>query len=111
MHLHGDANLRNALIDDGRIGLVDLEDVTAGPAAADLGFVIAGLLATRRDRLARELLDGYARVARAPSEEALRWHVAASVLARVAVPAVGRIRPALLRRLEPLLRAAGELVA
>ena len=46
-----------------------------------------------------------------PSDEALRWHTAASLLARIAVPAVGRVRPALLRRLEHLLRAAGELVA
>ena len=48
VHLHGDANLRNALLDGGRVGLVDLEDAAAGPAAADLGFVIAGLLARRR---------------------------------------------------------------
>ena len=106
VHLHGDANLRNALLDGDRIGLVDLEDAGAGPAAADLGFVIAGLLARGEDGAA-PLLDGYARVARPPTEDALRWHVAASVLARVAVPAVGRIRPALLGRLKSLL----ELVA
>jgi hypothetical protein len=57
------------------------------------------------------LLAGYARIARVPSDEALRWHTAASLLARIAVPAVGRVRPALLRRLGHLLRTAGELVA
>ena len=50
VHLHGDTNLRNALVDGRRIALVDLEDAAAGPAAADLGFVIAGLLAARRSR-------------------------------------------------------------
>jgi aminoglycoside phosphotransferase len=107
VHLHGDANLRNALLDGGRIGLVDLEDAAAGPAAADLGFVIAGLMA-RGDCGEWALLDGYSRVAPAPSAESLRWHVAATVLARIAVPAVGRVRPVLLGRLESLLRAAGE---
>jgi Ser/Thr protein kinase RdoA (MazF antagonist) len=102
VHLHGDANLRNALLDGGRVGLVDLEDAAAGPAAADLGFVIAALLA--RGKVGEwALLDGYSRVAPVPSAEVLRWHVAASVLARVAVPAVGRIRPALLGRLKSLL--------
>jgi Ser/Thr protein kinase RdoA (MazF antagonist) len=117
VHLHGDANLRNALYDGRRVALVDLEDAAAGPAAADLGFVLAGLLAAHvqghasaNERAARgnELLDGYADVAAPPPAACLRWFTAASALARVAVPAVGRVRPAALARLEPLLRAAGE---
>jgi aminoglycoside phosphotransferase (APT) family kinase protein len=120
VHVHGDANLRNALLSGDRIALVDLEDAAAGPAAADLGFVLAGLLAARaQDKLAAAqqeayaaaLLGGYGEAGRMPVSPALRWHTAASVLARVAVPAVGRVRPGVLARLEPLLRAAGELVA
>jgi aminoglycoside phosphotransferase len=119
-HVHGDANLRNALLDGDRIALVDLEDAAAGPAAADLGFVLAGLLAARaqdnlaaaeQDALASALLRGYEWAGVLPDAPSLRWHTAASALARVAVPAVGRVRPAVLARLEPLLRAAGELVA
>jgi aminoglycoside phosphotransferase len=119
VHVHGDANLRNALLDGRRVGLVDLEDAAAGPAAADLGFVLAGLLAARvqarlspatHDALAAALLHGYADVATAPDDGALRWHTAASALARVAMPAVGRVRPAALASLEPLLRAAREHV-
>lgn len=119
VHVHGDANLRNALLDGDRIALVDLEDAAAGPAAADLGFVLAGLLAARaqdrlaaaaQDALTAALLSGYGEAGRMPASPALRWHTAASVLARVAVPAVGRVRPALLACLEPLLRAAEELV-
>ncbi len=119
VHLHGDANLRNALLAGHRIGLVDLEDVSAGPAAADLGFVLAGLHAARvqaglepagHAALAASLLDGYAKAGSVPSDASLRWHTAACVLARIAVPAVGRVRPGLLARLEALLLAARELV-
>ena len=119
VHLHGDANLRNSLLDGRRIALVDLEDASAGPAAADLGLVLAGLLAARvqdrirpaeQDALGASLLRGYEQVAPLPDPAELRRHTAASALARVAVPAVGRVRPAVLARLEPLLRAAGELV-
>jgi Phosphotransferase enzyme family len=110
VHLHGDTNLRNALLDGRRIALVDLEDAAAGPAAADIGFVVAGLLAAhaqrritaaRRDALEHALLSGYG--APVPG---LGWHVAAAVLARIAVPAVGRVRPVALAHLEPLLTAA-----
>jgi Ser/Thr protein kinase RdoA (MazF antagonist) len=120
VHVHGDANLRNALLDGSRIALVDLEDAAAGPAAADLGFVLAGLLAARaqerlasgeQDAFAAALLRGYGAVAPVPEAQALRWHTAASVLARVAVPAVGRVRPTALARLAPMLRAAEALVA
>jgi predicted solute-binding protein len=82
--------------------------------------VLAGLLAARAQArigapeegaLAAALLDGYAQVGAVPPARALRWHAAASVLARVAVPAVGRVRPTALARLEPLLRAAEEEMA
>jgi Ser/Thr protein kinase RdoA (MazF antagonist) len=115
--LHGDANLRNALLlQDGGIGLIDLEHVSAGPAAADLGQLLAGLLLARaqgRDvrGSAAALKSGYARVAEPPDPAALRWYTAASVLARVALPAVGRVRPDTLAHLRPLLEAAADLAA
>ena len=56
--------------------------------------------------LAAALLDGYAAVRRPPDAASLRWHTAASVLARVALPAVNRVRAPLLRRLVALLEAA-----
>ena len=114
VHLHGDTNLRNALLDGDRIALVDLEDAAAGPAAADLGFVLAGLLAARVQGRAtppdEELLRGYARLAAPPDPESLRWHIGASTLARIAVPAVGRVRPAVLAGLRNLLTDAGALL-
>ena len=45
--VHGDANLRNALLDGDRVSLIDLEDVAAGPAAADVGHVLAATAAAR----------------------------------------------------------------
>ena len=117
--LHGDANPRNALLDGDRVALIDLEDVAAGPAAADLGHVLAGLLCARATgaldplaerRLARALLRGYAAVGPPPAGAALAWHTAASVLARRALAAVNRVREPDLRALVPHLRAAEGLL-
>jgi aminoglycoside phosphotransferase len=115
VYLHGDANLRNAIFDDDRVTLIDFEDASAGPAAADLGQVLARLRAARligrlpetaEAELAAALLDGYAVVRATPPERSLRWHMGASVLARVALPAVSRVRPSLLVCLGPLLEGA-----
>jgi aminoglycoside phosphotransferase len=115
VYLHGDANLRNALFDDERVTLIDFEDASAGPAAADLGQVLARLRAARligrisattEEELAAALLDGYAEIRATPTTRSLRWHVGASVLARVALPAVSRVRPSLLVCLGPLLEGA-----
>jgi aminoglycoside phosphotransferase len=107
--LHGDANLRNAiLLPSGEVALLDLEDVCHGPAAADLGQVLAGLIVARTPQAASSLLRGYGTP---PDRAALRWYTAASLLARVALPAVSRFRPDLLPRLRELLDAGVALVA
>ncbi len=105
--LHGDANLRNAIrLHDGRVALIDLEHLSAGPAAADLGQVLA-----TSGRPPRELLRGYATVAPPPDEDALRWYTAASILARVALPGVSRVRPEVLVKMRALLEAAAEMLS
>jgi hypothetical protein len=106
--VHGDANLRNALLlPSGEVALLDLEDVARGPAAADLGQVLAGLIVARTPHAAAELLRGYGTP---PDRAALRWYTAASLLARVALPAVSRYRPELLTRLRELLDAGSALL-
>ena len=96
--IHGDANLRNALtLADGTVALLDLEHLSVGPAAADVGQVVANLLVARHD--ARAFLDGYGPI----DADALRWYTAASLVARVALPAVSRVREGLLPRLARLL--------
>ena len=56
--------------------------------------------------LAAALLEGYSTVRDTPPARTLRWHLGASVLARVALPAVSRVRPSLLACLHPLLEGA-----
>jgi aminoglycoside phosphotransferase len=104
--LHGDPNLRNALIADGRVVLLDFEHLAAGPAAADLGHVLAGLLAARRPAPPDAVLEGYTAVAPLPPRASLRWFTAASVLARRALTAVNRVRVHDLRQLHALLDRA-----
>ena len=117
--LHGDVNPRNVLLDGDRVGLIDLEDAAAGPAAADLGQLLAGLLCARvagelaapaAQALGGALLRGYAEIAPPPRAESLAWHTAASVMARRALTAVGRVRAADLRGLHGFLLAAEALV-
>jgi Ser/Thr protein kinase RdoA (MazF antagonist) len=98
--LHGDVHLKNALLQDDRVALIDLDQAGIGPAAADVGSVVAGLRydallggdAARGRRLERALLDGYSTRRRPPSAEALRWHVAAALLCERALRAVNRVR-------------------
>ena len=104
--LHGDPNLRNALIADERVVLLDFEHLGAGPAATDLGHVLAGLLAAGMSAAGEAFLNGYAAVAPLPSRASLRWFTAASVLARRALTAVNRLRTDDLQRLPGLLAEA-----
>ena len=106
--VHGDANLRNALLlPSGEVALLDLEDLSIGPAAADLGQLLAALIVNRTPKAAQALLAGYGTP---PDSVALRWHTAASLLARQALPAISRHRPPLLARLRELLDAGSALV-
>lgn len=106
--LHGDVNPRNALLQaGGTVALLDLEDLGIGPAAADLGQVLAALIVNRTPQAARAFLRGYGDP---PDQAALRWYMAASLLARQALPAVARHRPPLLARLPALLDAGSALL-
>lgn len=113
--LHGDATVRNAIANAGRVALLDLEHAAAGPAGADLGKLLAGLTADcvigrisadEARAFADALVAGYATVAPAPPPPALHWHASASLLARVAQSAINRVRPEVLRHLTGLLEAA-----
>jgi aminoglycoside phosphotransferase len=107
--IHGDANLSNALLTPtGEVALLDLEDLSVGPAAADLGQVLAALIVNHTPKAAQALLHGYGTP---PHPSALRWHTAASLLARQALPAISRHRPPLLARLRELLDAGSTLVS
>ena len=113
--LHGDVNFRNALLENGRVALIDLDQVATGPAAAELGSVLASLRygaivglvrASVAPQLARSLLEGYAEVRSVPAESALRAYTAAALLGERALRVVTRVRPEGLRRLPALLADA-----
>jgi hypothetical protein len=114
--LHGDVHPKNALAADGRITLIDLDQLAAGRPAEELGSALAGLeyrrLTVRADgTLGDALLDGYASVRSLPSSRALAWSTAAALLSERALRAVARIRPEGLHSLEALIARADELLA
>jgi aminoglycoside phosphotransferase (APT) family kinase protein len=118
--LHGDVNFRNALVANGRSALIDLDQVAAGPAAAELGSVLAslryaGLVGLIRPRLAPDLcaavLAGYSELRDLPEAPALRAHTAAALLGERSLRVVTRVRPEGLRRLPALLGEAREALA
>lgn len=117
--LHGDAHLKNALLDNGRIALVDLDQVAQGPAAAELGSLLAALRCSRvtgaissslECALTVSLLVGYEDVTDLPEPDDLRWYTAAALLTERCVRAVNRVRVAELQQLGALLDESFGLV-
>lgn len=113
--LHGDVNFRNWIVGDRGVGLVDLDSVSAGPSAADLGSLLSSLRYRHRvgrfpraveRRLAAAVLAGYASVRDLPSPRLLRWHTAAALLTERVLRAVTRLRPEALPYLDVILTDA-----
>ncbi|HKP87114.1 MAG TPA: aminoglycoside phosphotransferase family protein [Blastocatellia bacterium] len=110
--LHGDVHPKNGILQNDRMALIDLDQAGMGPAAADLGSLLAALRylrcvgnithATGRE-LAAAFLCGYGDARRLPEENSLRWHTAAALLAERSLRAVNRIRGEGLRHLKELL--------
>ncbi|MBA3252153.1 MAG: aminoglycoside phosphotransferase family protein [Geodermatophilaceae bacterium] len=110
--LHGDCHPKNALVDGEQIGLVDLDQAGTGPAAADLGSLLARLHVDElvggpsAAPLAAAVSAGYAGVRPLPGDRSLQWHTAAALLAEQAMRAVNRVRLPVLDRLDALLDLA-----
>lgn len=110
--LHGDCHPKNALVDGDRVGLVDLDQAGTGPAAADLGSLLARLHqdallgGAAAGELAAAVCAGYAGRRALPGVASLRWHTAAAMLAEQALRAVNRVRRPALGRLPDLLDIA-----
>lgn len=118
--LHGDLHPKNALVCGSRVALLDVEDLAIGPAACDIGSVLAALEYSRTaDGLPCQIcaervsafLAGYELVAPLPDPSSLAWHTAASLFVERAVRAVTRIRPLGLNHLPALLDRASEILA
>ena len=111
--LHGDVHPKNVVIHGDDAGLVDLDDVAGGHAAADLGSAVAGIradaLVGRRDSESVEsLIDGYGEVAAVPDAASLRWYTAAALLHERALRSITRLRSEGLARLGDVLAAGLE---
>lgn len=113
--LHGDVHLKNALIDDARVSLIDFDQAHAGPAAADIGSFLAALRADaltgastqgRVAAVATMFLRGYADVRALPPASELGWHTAAALLAERAQRGITRLRADVLAGLSSLLDEA-----
>jgi len=117
--LHGDVHPKNAIVADGLVVLIDVEDLAVGPASADLGSFLAALIYLRRgeritaDRykaMAHAFLSGYTSVRELPSLAGLMWHTAAALLVERVLRAVTRVRPLGLLHLPELLGDAHALL-
>jgi Ser/Thr protein kinase RdoA (MazF antagonist) len=110
--LHGDLHPKNVLVDETAIGLVDLDQAAAGPAAAELGGTLSRLWCPRpNDEIdpatasaaADALLGSYERP---PAAGDLRWYAAAALLVERAVRAVSRVDVGTLAELDRVLATA-----
>ena len=117
--LHGDLHPKNAIAVGDAMALIDVENVAAGPAAADLGSLLASLVYRRQTRRlsargcrarARAFLVGYASRRDLPSRQSLAWYIAAALFRERAVRAVRRIRPLGLYVLPALLTTSERLL-
>ncbi|HKP82569.1 MAG TPA: aminoglycoside phosphotransferase family protein [Pyrinomonadaceae bacterium] len=118
--LHGDVHPKNGIAVDDLVTLIDLDQSGVGPAAADLGSMLAllhynrriGLITRNREReLASAFLDAYAGSRQLPAQRSLSWHTAAALLSERALRSVNRIRPEGLHHLSQLLDDAREILS
>jgi aminoglycoside phosphotransferase len=109
--LHGDCHPKNALADGAAIALIDLDQAGRGPAAADIGSLLARLHQDGDTGAMRAaFLAGYRTVRALPAERSLRWHTAAALVAERAVRAVNRVHLPTLDRLGDLLATADDVL-
>ncbi len=101
----------NALLAGDSIALIDLDQAGVGVAAADLGSLIARLVADGDTGAMRSaFLSGYQAVRPLPPDRSLRWHTAAALVAERAVRAVNRVHLPTLDRLPELLETADDVL-
>ena len=109
--LHGDCHPKNALLAGDSIALIDLDQAGVGPAAADIGSLIARLHADGDTGAMRSaFLSGYQAVRPLPPDRSLRWHTAAALVAERGVRAVNRVHLPTLDRLPELLETADDVL-
>lgn len=117
--LHGDVHPKNGILQDNNIlTLIDLDQLSSGNPAAEIGSFLAGLYYREiigldsdkeRQELAESFFRGYSETRELPNRESLNWHTAAALLTERAWRSISRIRVEGLKKFPEIL-AAGERV-
>jgi aminoglycoside phosphotransferase len=116
--VHGDANENNAILQGGRVALIDFDRASIGSAGSDLGnflgllryFRSLGLISPEAEGTrAAAFLRGYSSVRPLPHPDSLRVHESAA-LAERAFRAVTRVRRQALAHVPALLSEARSLL-
>ncbi len=117
--LHGDCHPKNALASPDLLSLIDLDQGGVGPAAADVGSLLARLRygtlagehsAASETDLVASFLRGYAGVRTLPSDAELAWFTAAALVAERCIRGVNRLQRDTLDRLHLVIEAADALL-
>ena len=113
--LRGDCHTKNALAGADALALIDLDQAAVGPAAADIGSLLArlrmGTIVGERSAeaecaLRQMFLSGYGLVAPLPSPAVLNWYTAATMLVERAIRAVNRVQVEALDHLDEVVNGA-----
>ena len=111
--LHGDVHANNVLFHGDQVHLIDFDQGGSGVASADLGSMLASLMAARlinpettAEGLGAAFLAGYSEVRALPPATELRWYTAAAFVAERAIRAVNRVNTPALAVLPELLSMA-----
>jgi len=118
--LHGDLHPQNVLLGEAGAALIDMDSVSSGPPLADVGSLIAALLARTADgggpaRSVESGIEALAESYRAhapwPAPRAdIDWHTAAALVAERAVRCITRLKPGRLALVDELLATAERLM-
>jgi Ser/Thr protein kinase RdoA (MazF antagonist) len=117
--LHGDCHPGNVLVAGDRVSVLDIDQAGTGPAAADIGSLLArlayGATLGESDQatatlMSNAFLDGYTQVRALPDAQTLAWYAAAAMLAERGLRAVNRIRTEALGQMPGLLGSGHDLL-
>jgi hypothetical protein len=117
--LHGDLHLKNFLVDDGLVTLIDLDNACTGSPYLDLGSLIAGLYTYSLlhqhsketvPRLVEAFLQTYgAQIPWTISRDIIDWHTAVALITERAYRCVTRLKGGRPAMVQELIAMAGSL--
>ena len=116
--LHGDVHSENVMFHGDQIHMIDFDQGGSGAAAADLGSMLASLMASRLidphtslEGLGAAFLDGYRKIRPLPTRAELQWYTGAAFVAERSIQAVIRVSRPTLAVLPELIEMAEAVLA